>query len=249
MRWLAVLFSAAFHVAVYFAIPLPAPGAGQETIEVDFVEPPPPLPPPPPQAEPLPPPPPEPEPPPPPPPPLAVVKRAPPVAKAEPPKPEPPAPPAPKGLPEAPLLPGTVDSPGIPDNNGTMAVPTGRGGSGPIGVPSRGRADGVGQGPPENKGPAPALVIKDEPRLLSEVKPDYPDDARSQLIEGKVRLRVTISADGKVLNARLVKGLFPSLDRAALDAIKRFRFSPAVTNDGRKVEHTIPWNMSFQLER
>ena len=38
-------------------------------------------------------------------------------------------------------------------------------------------------------------------------------------------------------------------DRAAEVAVRKFRFKPARTSDGRNVEYPIVWTMTFQLDR
>jgi TonB family protein len=124
-----------------------------------------------------------------------------------------------------------------------------RGGKGPISVPVRGRPDGAANGKPGGTGTGPEITIKEEPRVVDEVKPVYPDDARAKLIEGKVRLRVVVSSSGRVVSARVIQGIFPSLDRAAEAAVKKFQFKPARTSDGRPVEYPIVWTMTFQLDR
>ena len=50
---------------------------------------------------------------------------------------------------------------------------------------------------------------------------------------------MTIGIDGSVRSARVISEACPECDRAALDAVRRFRFRPARDADGNPVEATI----------
>jgi protein TonB len=63
-------------------------------------------------------------------------------------------------------------------------------------------------------------------KALSLPRPTYPDAARSSGASGKVVVEVTIDEEGKVVEARAVSG-HPHLLKAAVDAARRARFSPA----------------------
>jgi TonB family protein len=61
--------------------------------------------------------------------------------------------------------------------------------------------------------------------VKTKVDPRYPELAKQYQLAGKVRLEVTVSADGTVKKTRLMGGN-PLLAGAALDAIKQWRFEP-----------------------
>jgi TonB family protein len=65
------------------------------------------------------------------------------------------------------------------------------------------------------------------PKLISNVEPQFDDDARRRNITGKVTIFVVIESDGRVGDVRLVRSLSKGLDREALDAVKKWRFEPA----------------------
>ncbi len=71
------------------------------------------------------------------------------------------------------------------------------------------------------------------PRAIKITKPKYPKDAFAKKIEGVVELEILIDASGKVVRARVVKSV-PALDRAALETVYQWQFSPA-TKNGRPV--------------
>ena len=54
-----------------------------------------------------------------------------------------------------------------------------------------------------------------------------------------VGLSVTVGADGTVKNAKVISEVCPECDRAALEAIRRSRFKPAMDADGRPMESTL----------
>ena len=80
------------------------------------------------------------------------------------------------------------------------------------------------------------------------MKPLYPMRARERGIEGIVRLRFVVGADGSVRDIEVVssepEGVF---DRAARAAAVRWRFAPAV-KDGRPVATRVRTAVRFKLE-
>lgn len=83
---------------------------------------------------------------------------------------------------------------------------------------------------------------------LVRIEPQIPRRAAIQGIEGFVRVRFTIRADGSVTNARVVESRPGRVfDRAALKAIERWRFRPRMV-DGRPVERQATQKFELQLE-
>jgi TonB family protein len=58
-------------------------------------------------------------------------------------------------------------------------------------------------------------------------EPPYTDEARRNKLQGSVTLRVLIGADGSAQRIRIVKGLGMGLDEQALQAVRKWHFSPA----------------------
>lgn len=75
--------------------------------------------------------------------------------------------------------------------------------------------------------PVPVTSFDRPPRLLRMVKPDYPSEAFVKKIQGVVTVEILIDAGGRVVRARVTRSV-PELDAAALDAVRRWVFSPAV---------------------
>jgi TonB family protein len=85
------------------------------------------------------------------------------------------------------------------------------------------------------------------PRCTYCPKPTYSQDAREKKIEGDVILEVTVGTDGKAHDIKVTKSLDPSLDKSAVDALKTWRFEPAM-KDGKPIEKRTPIQVAFLLE-
>jgi len=72
-------------------------------------------------------------------------------------------------------------------------------------------------------------------KVRTKVLPDYPALARQMNIAGKVRIEATVSADGRVLDTKVVGGS-PLLINAAVEAVKKWRFEPAAKDSVELVE-------------
>lgn len=72
---------------------------------------------------------------------------------------------------------------------------------------------------------------------------EYPDIARENGIQGRVILQFTIKADGSVTNIRVLRGIDPSLDQAAIDVIKK---SPKWT-PGKQRDKAVPVTYNFPI--
>jgi TonB family protein len=59
-------------------------------------------------------------------------------------------------------------------------------------------------------------------------------------------ISVIVNAEGKPLNPRVVKSLDPGLDLKAIEAIKKFRFKPAL-REGVPVSVMITVAVNFRL--
>jgi protein TonB len=92
---------------------------------------------------------------------------------------------------------------------------------------------GLPEAPPPPPPPtAPVRVggnIK-PPTKTRDVKPIYPPIAQSARVQGVVIIEATIGADGRVQQAKVLRGQ-PLLDQAALDAVKQWQFSPTLLNN------------------
>jgi len=62
--------------------------------------------------------------------------------------------------------------------------------------------------------------------VKTRITPAYPEVARRMNVHGKVRLEVTVAADGTVKNVRAIGG-HPLLVSASQDAVRNWKFEPA----------------------
>lgn len=88
---------------------------------------------------------------------------------------------------------------------------------------------------PSEVGALPAVDyrrVETEPVVIEKFEAEYPAEEREQGVEGTTVLRLTIDDQGRVTEARVVRGPSQALDNAARQAMFRHRFKPA-TVDGR----------------
>jgi TonB family protein len=67
---------------------------------------------------------------------------------------------------------------------------------------------------------------KPEPVFKTEI--EYTAAARADGVEGKLKLRVIVGADGEVVRVEVLSSVSPELDAAAVAAVKHWRFKPAM---------------------
>jgi len=67
------------------------------------------------------------------------------------------------------------------------------------------------------------------PQRVKNVEPVYPEEARLARIEGDVLVEATINLTGKVTDVEVLQSI-PALDKAALDAVRQWEFTPTIVN-------------------
>lgn len=80
------------------------------------------------------------------------------------------------------------------------------------------------QGPIEVGGMVPM------PERIEGAQPEYPPAAKSARLEGQVDIELIIGVSGYVDRARIVVRSAPSLDEAAIAAVKRWKYRPTLIN-------------------
>lgn len=132
----------------------------------------------------------------------------------------------------------------------------------PIGLPDPGQVvtiDEPGAGPAASGDPidfehAPevlpefgAFVPHDvEPEDLVVIKPEYPELAKQAGVDGTVLVALLVGTDGRVKDARVTRSASPLLDRAALEALRRWVFRPALAS-GHPVAVWVSETVRFTL--
>ena len=86
-------------------------------------------------------------------------------------------------------------------------------------------------------------------KLPHNLPPEYPEPARLAGQQGRVVLRVSIDASGSVEQASVLQSTgYPALDTAALEAVRVWRFQPAMSA-GRPVAAVVNVPLNFIIRR
>lgn len=91
-----------------------------------------------------------------------------------------------------------------------------------------------------------ALPGLQPPRLVKEVKPSYTRLATERRVEGTVEMNAIVEVDGTVSLTQLTTYVDPDLEQTAINAVRRWRFSPAIEN-GTPVRTQVVIEMEFRL--
>jgi protein TonB len=143
-------------------------------------------------------------------------------------------------------IPSARPLPAAPPSNGT-------GSGGGIGSGSGGGI-GVGHGPGVGAGSGGGIgggVFKvgggiSAPQAISAPDPEYTEEARRAKAQGTCLLWMIVDQHGNPRDIRLVRGLGYGLDAKAIDAVKQWRFQPAM-KDGQPVNVQISVEVAFHL--
>lgn len=85
------------------------------------------------------------------------------------------------------------------------------------------------------------------PRPLKQTAPVYPYGLKAAGIIGRVTVDAVLDTDGKVAEVHVARSNNPFFERAAIDAVMKWEFSPA-TKAGRPVKCRIRQEINFQLD-
>jgi protein TonB len=85
-----------------------------------------------------------------------------------------------------------------------------------------------------------------EPKKIKDVKPEYPEAAKAAGIQGIVIIEAIIGTDGSVNEAKVLRPV-PELDRAAIDAVMQWKYTPTLLN-GEPVAVIMTVTVTFTLQ-
>lgn len=147
-----------------------------------------------------------------------------------------------------PLLgtPTSVPMPAAPPSNGTgSGGGIGSGSGGGVGV---GHGPGVGSGIGGGIGGGVYRVGGgiSAPTAISAPDPDYTEEARRAKKQGTCVLWLIVDSTGHPRDIKVQRGLGFGLDQKAIDAVRQWRFNPAL-KDGRPVDVQISVEVEFHL--
>ncbi|MHB8217952.1 MAG: energy transducer TonB [Candidatus Sulfotelmatobacter sp.] len=142
--------------------------------------------------------------------------------------------------------PSAAALPSAPPSNGT-------GSGGGIGSGSGGGV-GVGHGPGVGTGSGGGIgggVFKvgggiSAPQAISTPDPEYTEEARNAKTQGTCILWMIVDDQGHPRDIRVVRGLGMGLDAKAIEAVRQWKFQPAL-KDGRPVNVQISVEVGFRL--
>ena len=131
-------------------------------------------------------------------------------------------------------------------------------GSGAQGGMGTGEGGGIGSGTGGGLGPGsgggtgggafrPGTGGVGYPACLYCPEPQYSEDARKAKFQGIVVLQVIIQPDGHATNIQVVKGAGLGLDEKAIEAVRTWRFKPAIGPNGTPVATITPIEVNFRL--
>jgi periplasmic protein TonB len=104
--------------------------------------------------------------------------------------------------------------------------------------------------PPPPPAPTPPMRLHSgmtPPRKVVDVNPVYPQLAQTAHAQGIVILEAIIDAQGNVSSVHVLRSI-PLLDQAAVDAVRQWRYTPALLN-GTPVPVVMTVTVNFQLNR
>lgn len=143
-------------------------------------------------------------------------------------------------------VPSAAAMPSAPPSNGTgSGAGIGSGSGGGVGV---GHGAGVGAG---SGGGIGGGVFKvgggiSAPEPVSTPDPEYTEQARIAKTQGTCILWLIVDDQGRPRDIRIVRGLGMGLDAKAIEAVKQWKFQPAM-KDGRPVNVQISVEVGFKL--
>jgi TonB family protein len=83
------------------------------------------------------------------------------------------------------------------------------------------------------------------PVKIVDVRPVYPELARQTRAHGMVEVDIVVGPNGEVESARVTKSV-PLLDKAALDAVRKWKYAPTIVN-GIAVPVKLSVGLSFAM--
>ena len=84
------------------------------------------------------------------------------------------------------------------------------------------------------------------PVLLYQVEPQFSEEARKAKAAGNVVVNLWVDDKGNPTHVRVLRGVGMGLDEKAVEAVKQYRFKPALEN-GKPVTVEMNIEVNFQI--
>jgi len=111
-----------------------------------------------------------------------------------------------------------------------------------------GNGSGIGPGSGGNTGGGVMHIGGgvSKPVVLYQVEPEFSEEARKAKFSGNVEVYLWVDTDGKPSHIQVVRGVGMGLDQKAVDAVRQYRFKPAM-KDGKPVQVDLYVDVNFQI--
>jgi protein TonB len=134
----------------------------------------------------------------------------------------------------------------MPSNGSGSGSGIGEGSGGGIG-----KGEGPGYGAGKGGGTGGGLYHRGEgasdPAIISQVDPEFSEEARKAKFQGLCVLSIIVEPDGTPSNIRVSSSLGMGLDEKAIEAVKKWKFRPSM-KDGRPVRYgPVEVDVDFHL--
>lgn len=102
--------------------------------------------------------------------------------------------------------------------------------------------------PPPSREPVRIGGQLTAPALVHRVEPTYPELAAAAQVGGMVILEAVVASDGGVESVKVLRSTHKLLDRAAVDALRQWKYSPLVLN-GTPTRFVLTVTFNFSVKR
>jgi protein TonB len=111
-----------------------------------------------------------------------------------------------------------------------------------------GNGSGVGPGSGGNTGGGVFHIGGgiSKPVVLYQPEPEFSEEARKAKFSGDVEVYLYVEPDGTPSHVRVVRGVGMGLDEKAIEAVRQYRFKPAM-KDGKPVRVDLYVDVNFQI--
>jgi len=111
-----------------------------------------------------------------------------------------------------------------------------------------GSGDGLGSGSGGNYGGGVFKVGGgvSQPQVLFAPDPTFTEEARQAKVAGKVVVYLQVNPEGRPMHVKVLKGLGMGLDEKAVEAVRQYKFRPAM-KDGHPVTVEMNVDVNFQI--
>ena len=138
----------------------------------------------------------------------------------------------------------TMPNLGLPSST-LPGASLGTGSGGGIGS-GNGAGLGAGNGGNTGGGFMHAGSAQQPPKLIYQVDPEFSEEARKAKFSGNVQVYLVVDVNGNPTHVRVVRPIGMGLDEKALEAVRQYKFKPAM-NNGKPVPVDLYIDVNFQI--